>query len=304
MWPLVLTGVMFFRMNTTEPEIQSHEGPRRGQAAYDAIQPLLATLDDDELMPINIDMGAAAIGAIGAAERAREPTLLARFQSLPASELDPEQIALLVTLGWATLHVVMRTQQARGQSRTMLPPALVESAVELETRMRVCCEYHLGDHPEVASELARLRPGQGYRDLAGDLLGYAEIYRRYREVLSLDVKHYRDTDEPEAVHTAEEIYLLLGEVATAEPQITSIEARRVWTLLVRTYDDVAATGRWLLRREPSRAERLFPSLFTLGRPSRRGSPGEPEPVIEPAPEPPAPELPAPDAATPAAPDAS
>lgn len=276
---------MFARMTNTGSDIKIQEGPGKGQIAFEAILPLLATLADDELMAPNVDMSAAAIGAIGVAERAREPTLLVRFQGLPPGEFDPAQIDLLATLGWAALHVVTRTGQARGQSRSKLPPDLVESAIVLETRMQICCEYHLADHPVAGPELTRLRPGQGYRDLAADLLGYAEIYRTFKDVLERDVKHYRDTDEADAVSTAERMYTLLGEAATAEPQLTGLEARQVWTLLVRTYDDVAATGRWLLRNEPSRADRLFPSLFRLGRPARRSRPGEPEPAAGEAPAP-------------------
>jgi hypothetical protein len=272
---------MFSRMSTTESQIKAEEGPSRGQSAYDFIQPLLATVADDELLVINVDQTAAAIGAIGVAERAREPALLARFQSLPPSEFDPSQIDLLSTLGWAMLHVATRLGEARAHGRGKLPPTLVESAVTLETRMQLCCEYHLGDHPEAGGELARLRSGTGYRDLAADLLGYAEFYRTYQDVLSRDLKHYRPTDEAEAVQTAEQIYTLLGEVATAEPPITSIDARRVWTLLVPTYENVTATGRWLLRHESSRAERLFPSLFRVSRTGRRSRSGEPETGTEP-----------------------
>lgn len=283
LWPHVLTGVMFSRMSTTDPDIKALEGPTRGQTAFDAIQPLLATLAEDELMTINTDMSAAAIGALGVAERAREPTLLARFQSLPASEFDFSQIELLTMLGWAALYVMTRTGPARGRSK--LPVTLVESAVVLEARMQICSEYHLSDHPEAGGELSRLRPGNGYRDLAADLLGYAHLYRTHQDVLSRDFKHYRATDEGEAVQTAEQIYTFLGEAATAEPQISSIDARRIWTLLVPTYENVAATGRWLLRHESSRAERLFPSLFRLSRTGRRSRSGEPDAGTEPSIEP-------------------
>jgi hypothetical protein len=272
-------------MANNQPDIRVLEGPTRGQAAYEGIQALLTALADDELMAPNVDMSAAAIGAIGVAERAREASLLARLQSLPPGEFDAAKIDLLGILGWAALHVVTRTSQTRGQGRTKLPPSLVEPAVELETRMQTCCEYHLGDHPEAGVEVARLRSGQGYRDLAADLLGYAELYRTYRDVLSMDLKYYRDTDEPEAVRMGEQIYTLLGEAATAETPISSIEARRVWTLLVRTYEDVATTGQWLLRNEPRRAERLFPSLFRVSRTSRRRRSGEPADETAPGTEP-------------------
>jgi len=272
-------------MANNQPDIRIFEGPTRGQAAFEAIRAQLATLADDELQPLNVDMTAAAIGAIGVAGRAREPSLLARFQSLPPGEFDATQIDRLSELGWAALHTVTLSSQVNGRGRTKLPADLVERAVTIEARMQTCCEYHLGDHPEAAIELDRLRPGVSYTDIAADLLGYAALYYAYQAILSGDTKHYLATDPDDAVSTAEQMYTLLGESATIQAEVSAVDAQRVWTLLLRTYEDVAGTGRWLLRSEPRRAERLFPSLFRLSRTGRRTRPEEsedaPEPVTEP-----------------------
>lgn len=270
-------------MTTHQPHIRNLEGPTRGQAAFQVIQALLVTLTDDELQPLNVDMTAAAIGAIGVADRAREPSLLVRFQSLPPGEFDATQIDRLSDLGWAALHTVTLSSQVNGRGRAKLPAELVERALTLEARMQTCCEYHLGDHPVAGAEVARLRSGNGYRDVAADLLGYAELYRIYLDILSRDTKHYLATDQEEAVSTAEQMYTLLGESATIEAEVSAVDAQRVWTLLLRTYEDVAETGRWLLRGEPRRAERLFPSLFRLSRTGRRSR--QDEPADEPAPTP-------------------
>lgn len=268
-----------------QPDIRILEGPTRGQAAFDIILPLIATLADDELQPLNVDMTAAAIGAIGVADRAREPTLLARFQGLPPGEFDAAQVDRLSELGWAALHTVTLSSQAGGRGRTKLPPALVERAVTIEARMQTCCEYHLGDHAVAGVEVERLRPGNSYRDVAADLLGYAALYRTYEDILSRDPKHYLASDPDDAVSTAEQMYTLLGASATIQAEVSVDEAQRVWTLLYRTYEDVAATGRWLLRAEPRRAERLFPSLFSLSRTGRRRRQDEPADAPAATPEP-------------------
>ncbi len=276
-------------MANNQPDIRIFEGPTRGQAAFEAIRAQLATLADDELQPLNVDMTAAAIGAIGVADRAREPWLLARFQGLPPGEFDATQVDRLSELGWAALHTVTLSSQVNGRGRAKLPADLVERAVTLEARMQTCCEYHLGDHPEAGIELDRLRPGVSYTDVAGDLLGYAALYYAYQDILSGDTKHYLATDPDDAVSTAEQMYTLLGESATIQAEVSAVDAQRVWTLLLRIYEDVAGTGRWLLRSEPRRAERLFPSLFRLSRTGRRTRPEEPgdapEPVTEPNAEP-------------------
>lgn len=271
-------------MTNNQSEIHNLEESTRGQAAFQAIQSQLAKLSDDELVPVNVDMTAAAIGAIGVADRAREPALLARFQSLPPGEFEVAIIDHLAEFGWAALHAIALSSQMSGRSRK-LPGGLVERAITLETRMQTCCEYHLWDHPVASVELDRLRPGVSYSDVAGDLLGYAGLYRTYRDILSRDTKHYLATDADEAVSTAEQMYTLLGESATIQAEVSTVDVQRVWTLLLRTYEDVAATGRWLLRGEPRRAERLFPSLFRLSRTGRRTRPEEPEVAPEPVTEP-------------------
>jgi hypothetical protein len=268
-------------MANNQPDIRMFEGPTRGQAAFEAVRAQLATLADDELQPLNVDMTAAAIGAIGVADRAREPSLLARFQGLPPGEFDATQIDRLSELGWAALHTVTLTSQLGGRGRAKLPADLVEHAVTLEARMQTCCEYHLGDHPEAGVEVARLRPGMSYTDVAGDLLGYAALYYAYQAILSADTKHYLATDPEDAVSTAEQMYTLLGESATIQAEVSAVDAQRVWTLLLRIYEDVADTGRWLLRSEPRRAERLFPSLFRLSRTGRRTRPEAPAEAPEP-----------------------
>jgi hypothetical protein len=272
-------------MATDQPDIRIFEGPTRGQAAFQTIQPLLVTLADDELQPLNVDMTTAAIGAIGVADRAREPSLLARFQGLPPGEFDVTQLDRLSELGWGALHTVTLSSQVNGRGRTKLPADLVERAITIEARMQTCCEYHLGDHPEAGVEVARLRPGNGYSDVAGDLLGYAGLYHTYQDILSRDTKHYLATDLDEAVSTAEQMYTLLGESATIQAEVSAVDVQRVWTLLLRTYEDVAATGRWLLRGESRRAERLFPSLFRLSRTGRRSRADEPADEPATAPEP-------------------
>lgn len=61
---------------------------------------------------------------------------------------------------------------------------------------------------------------------------------------------------------------------------------RAWTLLLRCYDEVAATGRWLLRHEP-KVDAYFPSLHAAGRPgigrNKSSKTPAPAPTEEPGP---------------------
>ena len=47
---------------------------------------------------------------------------------------------------------------------------------------------------------------------------------------------------------------------------------RAWSLLITTYQEVSAAGRWLFRHENGEAR--FPSLYTIGRQRRSRRPGD------------------------------
>jgi hypothetical protein len=84
------------------------------------------------------------------------------------------------------------------------------------------------------------------------------------------------------VHVAEQMLSILGARLSPEARLAADYLARAWTLLLDTYEDVATTGRWLLRRDPQ-ADKAFPSLYTLAR-TRHGGRGrkKQEPVAMPA----------------------
>jgi hypothetical protein len=234
-----------------------------GEKALLQLMPRLNTLSADRLDRPRVDLDAAASGAIELARLVREPTLRSRFRALPPSEFDPEWLELLEPLGWALWHV-HRAHQSAGAATVgaVVPVALSEAAVELERRMQTCVEYHLADHPEAGPKVAFLRVGTGYRDLAGDLMGYAELYRDYRDELCHDRKHYREGDADEAVQLATRLFEALALGQGDQHRLTLRD--RAWTLLARCYEEIGATGRWLLRHDPNVGV-LFPPLHALGR---------------------------------------
>lgn len=253
----------------SQDAIQAEAELARSQAAFGRIQARIDALSDEELAAGNTNMAEGAVAAVGVAARISEPDILGRYQSLPATEFDLTHVNDLADLAWGTLHAARMADQARhGLSRARLPPDLVATATATRARMQACCEYHLDEHPVAGSELARLRAGQGHRDLADDLLGYAALYQEHRALLERDTRHYRAEDADEAVRLGETIYALLGDAITAESRSAVNQLVRAWTLLVRSYAEVSETGRWLFRHDAATAERLFPSLFTIGRSTR------------------------------------
>jgi len=224
-------------------------------------------------------------------QRILEPPWYPRFLRLPREEFDIARVDELEEVAWAAWYAAQQANNVRTlMSNAKLPALLVERATEIEGRMQRLCEYHLGDHAELGRVLTRLRAGHGYRDLAGDLLGYADIYRTQHDLLSRDAKYYRATDLHDATHIAEEMLMALGAAAGSEGRKVTEDLARAWTLLVMVYEDVSRTGLWLMRHEPEAGQRsMFPSLFVAGRsglgrrPHRSdaddaGKPAEPAPT--------------------------
>ncbi|MRG91177.1 hypothetical protein [Polyangium spumosum] len=239
--------------------------PIKGKQAFDALQHRYKSMPVDSLAVVNADAGLAAVAALGLSARASEPALLARFQSLPPSEFDANLVEVLSVAAWACWYAAMEVQKDRAlSSEAKLPVELVQRALGIEARMQACAEYHLKDQPDVGPYLAMLRSGTGHRDLAADLLGYASVYRDHYDALKDDKKHFRATDADDAVKTAEEILAHLGARIGPEASVTADQLVRAWTFLLDTYEEVATTGRWLLRHEPA-PEKAFPSLFSVIR---------------------------------------
>ncbi|MFO7476920.1 MAG: hypothetical protein R6X03_00960, partial [Methyloceanibacter sp.] len=123
------------------------------------------------------------------------------------------------------------------------------------------------DHPEAGPILNRLRPGIGYRDLAGDLMGYGQLQETYASLLAGDTKYYRATDAKEAAEVASRMLDILGEQMTAQMRAARDIIARSWTLLQSTYDEVVAAGLFLERQDP-RCASYYPSLVTASRRNR------------------------------------
>lgn len=240
--------------------------PAAGKKALAAIAPAIAALSPDDLAPVKLDVETATYAALGVAGFVTEPRARARFASLPKKEFDVAHVDGLAPACFATLYAIAEARAAGAlQSDVKVAPEIVAEADEIEKRMQTLCEYQLGDDPEIAPELDRLRPGSGHRDLANDLLGYARIYELRRDVVKRDGKHYRPGDAARARELAGAILQALSAAMTPKAREAYDRYARAWTLLFGHYDEVRAAGLWLYRKDPQREAR-FPSLFAVGRP--------------------------------------
>jgi hypothetical protein len=115
--------------------------------------------------------------------------------------------------------------------------------------------------------LRMLSPGTGHRDLATDLLGYAEIDEARPAEAASDTTNYRATDVADARRIAGEILAHLSAAMSPKARDAYDLLQRAWTLLLQIYFEVQKVGLCLLRHDP-RQDEWFPSLFAAGRSGR------------------------------------
>jgi len=243
-----------------------HYDPSLGKLALTNLASRLKALQPEEILSTRIDVDAAALAALATYTRATAPALRSRFQKQhEIGEFDIAHLDDLEDLAFAVLYAHAEASASRAtETGAKLPAALVERAIEIEERMQVLCEYHFRDDPEIAAELDRLRPGNGHRDLATDLNGYARIYEIRKDIVVQDKKHYRDTDMEDARAVAGVIFNLLSAGSSSKARTAQDTLARAWTLLCRSYDEVRTVGLYFLRHNHEK-HRFFPSLFAAAK---------------------------------------
>ena len=250
------------------------------QGARVAFQTLKHQLDElDEYRRSNTDVDRAAIVAAAVGRMIQQPEVRARFAALPAEEFDIGHVDRLESAALATWHASLSLRRATVQSSgAQVPEDVSAEAVATKQRMMRVLAYHLGDNDEVVEQLADIRSGAGHLDLATDLMRLAELYEAHAETLAADTRHYRATDRDGARSLAMAIHQALGDGLDNERDEWAEYRARAWTFLVNTYEEVSALGRWIYRHDD--AERLFPSLYTIGRQRRRGNGSDESPGDE------------------------
>lgn len=241
-----------------------------GAAAYQRLRPRLEKIPAERVVQPRTDVRAAASFVLSdTAPRLKDPALLARFASLPRAEFDHSAIEELALSAQAVLWAQAELADAdAGQPGTRLPVELIEEAMALRERMLKLCAYHFQGDPRLRAQVDDIRAGQGYLDLAEDLRRLAGLYRAQSELLKQDLRFYNAEDA--------ELGLQLSQRITSElrPQTGAAQSRdtawRTWALLVSLYDEVARGARFLLREN---GETAFPTLYSIGRSTRRRSQG-------------------------------
>jgi len=253
------------------------------RAAFDKVQSQLEALPLDQLLPVRVDVQAAAAVAHSIAVRDSAPERRAVFERLAEAALfDIQCLDSLAELSLATWHARQQQQISSGvASGAMLPVNVVDEASTLRARMLSVLEYYFGDQPTTGPKLRLLRAGSGYQDLANDLQVSADMYEEepLKAVISRDPKHYQANDPARARQLASAIFSALGLEGEGETQRLAQSSQRAWTVLSRTYDKLRAAGQYVFAEQED-VEASYPSLIAFVRaPATRHTPGS-EPSTE------------------------
>ena len=265
--PIVLTAAASYAGITPRPP--SYD-PTVAATYLATFRPRLDEIQAADLLVPRLDIRAAALSALGVyAFVTQVEALHARFQKQSTiGEFDIDSIEGLKAASFLVFLTHAQAEAAGAFATDVKVPAdLMQEGIEVEARMQELCEYKFKRDPKIAPLLALLRPGSGYRDLAGDLLGYADIYEMRPEQVASDETNYRSTDVADARRIAGDILAHLAAAMTPKAKEAYELMQRAWTLLVQTYFEVQEVGTCLLRRDPKRDER-FPSLYAAGKSGR------------------------------------
>jgi hypothetical protein len=197
-----------------------------------------------------------------------------RFGSLGPKAFDISILDQLGPTAKAVIHsrIALREQTAVTND-AKLPLDLAEKAFKVREAMLDLAAYHLKSDPPGAARVADIRLGTGYFDLARDLERLANLYEEKRPILSKDP--YFDAGHiQQARELVKQIRAELGAGEATRQNEALDDASRAWTVFVQTYEEIAAAGRFLWRKEGG--DEMFPSLFAFkvsrSRPSAKQNP--------------------------------
>lgn len=239
------------------------------EAALAALTPRLLRLAAETVDQPRVDVRAAASFVLSeVVPKVTAPALLRRLQSLPAAEFDFSAVADLKPAALAALASQANLAAAAAQaSGVRLPADLHEEATLVKARMLKVCAHQFEDHPRLGAEVADIRAGIGYLDLAEDLLRLAVLYKTEAATVALDRRYYDAKDLGRARALAERI---TGELRHGQSGNTARDlAWRAYAFLEARYEEVASACRFL-ERKAGGAEQ-FPSLRAATGLNRRRS---------------------------------
>jgi hypothetical protein len=167
-------------------------------------------------------------------------------RELPASLLDGYEAALVLAETSSAEYELARS----GDSDARVSVVSLQSA-----RMQRCLGYNLEGDAEVERQLAAIRLGTGYADLANDLAELSVLYTTHADALVGDGRNYRASDAAGSKELSDKIR---EEIAQGERAVTKKAGQkwaRAFAALDASHSEIIAAGRYLDRKDSKLAAR-------------------------------------------------
>jgi len=213
-----------------------------------------ATADGEFLAARALDLVAVARGAA-----------LSRLQLLPEALFPSGTVAELETIALAIQHLAGLQKAPSEGARAgdaKIDDKLLEEAEGVRATLHKLLDYHFGDDPAVAAELAEFRGRRGALRVAVTLARLGAMAREREGFLAKDTKYWREGLSADAARLAGEIQASAG--AVSDKDAKELE-RRALSLIEAPFSELRATLAWLLRHDAAAVE----ALPTLKKPSVR-----------------------------------
>lgn len=261
----------------SKPERSLSLQPSVAEQAFLALEPELEAFTGTIVQRVLVDVQVASAVAHSVAVRDQQPERRSLFQRLADADLYimtlPQRVVQLALATW-----FLRQRQLGRLALTSaasVPPDTLREAQLARRRMLKVLDHWFDDDPEIVAEVAAIRAGAGYQDLANDLEALADMYqrRKIKTVIRKDAKHYLAEDVDTARSLAQAIFDGLGLGRESDAKRWGVLCQRAWTLLLADYEEHRVTGAFLFRKLENTGE-TYPSLFTAARRSPGSRPDE------------------------------
>lgn len=244
--------------------------PIIGEQALYVVRPSLLAMDPSTVMQQNIDALLTALVVSDVVDHLSEPEQQARFAEIPDSTMGEARAPFLKDLAQSLFYLENRARSSAATSNNVRVDAqLFQEGVAVRERMLRVLGYHFAADANMQAELADIRSGQGYVDLASDLARVATHYTRHRAILEKDVRFYKYEDMVRARGISSEILAALQ----AESDSTIVDLRnRAFTKMARVYARLKAACDFMFADSPTELATFQPlrqAVIALSSKSRR-----------------------------------
>lgn len=164
----------------------------------------------------------------------------------------------MLPLSWALLYAVVEAQKAgEVADHVRLPVAIGDGAMGLRKVMLKVLDHNIGDDPDNAALITRIRAGAGYYDLSKDLQVLASLYEKHANVISGD-RFYSAAHVNEANALVAALLEHLG--SNKAEKSWKLQVRRAWSLFYPAYEEVRRVANFVFHKDPAHLA-AFPSLY-------------------------------------------